>query len=145
VHIGTPKSNRSRTIRLDPTTVAVLRSWRALHVAEMLALGEYRPEGDFVFTWPDGTTVHPNVITRTFNRLVQRAGLPPLRLHSLRHACATNALDAGADIKDVSTRLGHSSVRITYDIYVAPSSDRDERVANAVADLYDQARRAAPQ
>jgi integrase len=41
------------------------------------------------------------------------------------------------DVKDVSTRLGHSSVGVTYDMYVAPSSERDARAAQIVAELYD--------
>lgn len=135
-HVGTPKSGRARTVSLDPATVAALRSWKAQQAAELLRLGEYRPEEDWVWTWPDGERVHPDVVTRTFRRLVQRAEVPRLRLHALRHAWATNALALGVDVKDVATRLGHSSTRITHDIYVAPSSQRDAEAARAVADLY---------
>lgn len=136
VHRGTPKTGRSRELRLDAGTIAALRSWRAQQAAELLLLGELRPDHDSVFTWPDGSPVHPAVVTRTFGRLLHRAGLPPLRLHGLRHSWATNALDAGVDIKDVSTRLGHSSTRVTLDIYVAPSSARDAHAAELVAGLY---------
>jgi integrase len=140
VHRGSPKTDRSRSIRLDAATVAVLRSWRVQQVAELLVLGELRPSGDDVFTWADGSLVNPATITATFHRLSDRAGLPRMRLHSLRHAWATTALAAGVDVKDVSTRLGHSSVRVTYDIYVAPSSERDAAAADLVADLYRGAR-----
>lgn len=136
LHFGPPKNGRYRTIRLDPDTVAVLRAHRRRQAEELLVLGEYRPDQDSVFTWPDGSLVHPNVISRTFKRIAQRAELPPLRLHSLRHAWATNALAAGVDVKDVATRLGHASTRITYDIYVAPSSDRDAAAASLVAGMY---------
>jgi integrase len=135
-HVVTPKSGRGRTVRLDADTVAALRAWRAVQAAELLRLGPYRPEGDWCWTWPDGDRVHPDVITRTYRRLRDEAGLPPLRLHSLRHAWATAALDAGVDVKDVSTRLGHSSTRITMDVYVQPSSERDAAAATLVAGLY---------
>lgn len=135
-HRGTTKTDRIRPLRLDPWTVSTLRAWRRQQVAELLVLGEHRPDHDYVFTWPDGQLVHPAVVTRTFGRIVARAELPKLRLHSLRHAWATNALDAGVDVKDVSTRLGHSSVRTTLDIYVAPSSDRDAAAAALMADMY---------
>lgn len=140
VHRGTPKSGRSREIRVDAGTVGVLRSWRARQAAELLVLGELRPTHDSVFTWPDGSPVHPAIVTRTFRRLLQRAGLPSLRLHGLRHSWATNALQAGVDIKDVATRLGHSSTRVTHDIYVAPSSARDAQAAELVASLYSPLR-----
>ena len=102
VHTSTTKTGRARVVTLDDETVAVLRAWRAQQAAELLALGQYRPTHDAVFTWPDGAPVHPNVVTRTFGRIVERAGLPPMRLHSLRHAMANAALDAGVELVDVS-------------------------------------------
>lgn len=138
LHEGTPKGNRARALRLDSATLAALRGWRTQQTTERLAMGAGWPDHDLVFTWPDGSVIHPDVVTRTFNRLVVRAGLPPLRLHALRHAWATHALGAGVDVKDVATRLGHSSTRITHDIYVAPSTDRDAAAAELVAGLYDQ-------
>jgi integrase len=142
VIVGTTKGKRARRVSLDPGTVLALRQWRRQQRAERLAFGEgYRDTDDVwtwqVWTWQDGTRVHPDVISRTYKRLREAAGLPALRLHNLRHAWATHALDNGADIKDVSTRLGHSSTRITMDIYVAPLPERDARAAAMVADLYD--------
>jgi integrase len=134
---STPKSGRSRRIALDPTTVAALRSWKRAQAAERLTLGGPWPGEDHIFTWADGTVVHPDVVTRTFGRAVAAAGVPPLRLHNLRHTWATHALDAGVDVKEVSTRLGHSSTRITYDIYVAALPERDQAAAVTVADIYD--------
>ena len=134
---GTPKGNRARSMNIDAGTVAVLKDWKRQQATERLAVGTYWPDKDFVFTWPHGDLVHPAVVTRTFKRLKESAGLPDLRLHALRHAWATHALAAGVDVKDVATRLGHSSVRITLDVYVAPSSDRDKSAAATVAGLYD--------
>jgi integrase len=136
-HVGTPKSGRSRTVALDPGTVTALRTWRATQAGELLRLGAYRPDGDWLWTWPDGQRIHPDVVSRTYKRIRERAELPPLRLHALRHAWATHALRAGVDVKDVSTRLGHASTRITYDIYVAPSTQRDADAAVLVASLYE--------
>jgi integrase len=39
--------------------------------------------------------VHPDYVTRHFARLVQQAGLPPIRVHDLRHGAATLALASG--------------------------------------------------
>ncbi|MDG1265256.1 MAG: tyrosine-type recombinase/integrase, partial [Ilumatobacter sp.] len=81
--------------------------------------------------------LHPLIVSKTFGRLANRAGLPPLTFHSLRHSWATNALAARVNIKTVSTRLGHSSIRVTLDIYVEPSDDDDQGAADTVANLYD--------
>lgn len=133
---STPKSGRVRVLSLDPETVRSLRQHRASQAEELMLLGDLRPTHGYVFTWEDGSPVHPQVMTRRFRGLADRAGLPPLRLHNLRHAWATNALAAGVDIGDVSRRLGHASIRTTFDIYTAPSSERDALAANAVARLY---------
>ncbi|MGW7449931.1 tyrosine-type recombinase/integrase [Streptomyces sp. NPDC054787] len=45
------------------------------------------------------------------------SGLPPIRLHDLRHVAASLMLAAGVDVKIVSQTLGHSDSRITRDIY----------------------------
>ena len=45
------------------------------------------------------------------------AGLPPRRFHDLRHGCAALLLASGADLKVVSSILGHSSIRLTADTY----------------------------
>ena len=41
-----------------------------------------------------------------------------MRLHDLRHTFASMALDAGVDLKTVSSALGHSTISTTADIYV---------------------------
>ena len=49
--------------------------------------------------------------------LLQRAGLPDIRFHDLRHTCATLLLTKGVHPKIVSEMLGHSSIAITLDTY----------------------------
>jgi len=75
-------------------------------------------------------------VTKHFNDLVEAAGLPPIRLHDLRHGAATLALEAGVDIKVVQEELGHSSSVLTRDTYtsVSPRLARDaaERTAAMV-------------
>lgn len=137
VHTGTPKSGRSRRLGLDSTTVEVLRAWRRRQLEERLVIGPNWPDHDLVFVWPDGSPVHPAVITRTFGRLRDDVGLPKMHLHNLRHAFATSSLIKGVDIKVVSERLGHSSTRITQDIYTASVPALDRAAAQLIADLYD--------
>jgi integrase len=66
-----------------------------------------------VFTRPDGSRIHPDLITDWFRRLARAAGLPPIRLHDVRHSYATAALAAGIPAKVVSERLGHATIAIT--------------------------------
>ena len=68
-----------------------------------------------------------NLRLRSFVPLLERAGLPPVRFHDLRHSAATLALLQGVNPKVVSEMLGHSSVSLTLDVYshVLPSLQAD--------------------
>lgn len=76
---------------------------------------------------PTGEWVEPNCLSDYFERLVRKAGLPPIRLHDLRHGAATIALAAGTEMKAVQDMLGHSSISLTSDTYtsVLPELARD--------------------
>ncbi|MFD5461512.1 tyrosine-type recombinase/integrase [Kitasatospora sp. NPDC127059] len=68
-----------------------------------------------------------------FERLVTSSGLPPIRLHDLRLGAATLALAGEVDMKVVPEMLGHSSIKITSDIYtsVLPEIAKDATEAAA--------------
>ena len=81
------------------------------------------------------TPVEPRNVNRRFTQLRDRAGLSWLRLHDLRHACATFLLAEGVEPRTVMEILGHSTIRLTMDTYghVLP-----ERLA-AAAEAMDRA------
>jgi integrase len=56
-------------------------------------------------------------VNRKLNRACERAGIPIITYHALRHTFATLALESGQSIKAVSTILGHASVKTTLDVY----------------------------
>ena len=60
------------------------------------------------------------------------AGLPPIRLHDLRHTSASLALAAGVPMKVVSELLGHSSTVITADTYTSVLPEVASAAAEAV-------------
>ncbi|MGH9099235.1 MAG: site-specific integrase [Acidimicrobiales bacterium] len=76
-----------RTIDLDPRTVAVLRQWKKHQLEERLLLGASREDHGLVFARPEGTPLHPDFFSQSFERLVAKSGLPAIRLHDLRHTC----------------------------------------------------------
>ncbi|WP_247684192.1 tyrosine-type recombinase/integrase [Micromonospora sp. D93] len=65
--------------------------------------------------------------------MIGRAGLPPIRLHDLRHGAASLAQSAGVDIKTIQHQLGHSNIRLTADTYttVLPPAAREAADATA--------------
>ncbi len=131
-----PKTERSkRCIQLDTVTVAALRKHRAKQAEEQLAGGaEYRNTG-YVFTCISGEFVHPDRFSQIFNDLVEKSGLPRIRLHDLRHTHATLALCAGVHPKVVSERLGHSTIAMTMDTYSHAIPALEQEAAERVAAL----------
>ena len=59
----------------------------------------------------------PSIITRGFERLLKRAGLPHYRFHDLRHYCCSVMLGLGIPKPYVSSYLGHGSERMTSEVY----------------------------
>ena len=97
-----------------------------------------------MFTRQDGSALHPEYVTRHFERLARDAGLPPIRLHDLRHGAATLALAGGADLKTVSEMLGHSTITITADTYASVLPEVARRAAEAAARLVPRGQPAEP-
>jgi integrase len=138
----TPSGRRS--LALDPATLQALGAHRRRQ-AEERAVIELTDTNDLVFTWPDGRPLHPDLITDWFQRHAKRVvweqdghtkvGLPPIRLHDVRHSYATAALAAGIPAKIVSERLGHANVQITLDTYSHVIPGLDEQAAATVARL----------
>ncbi|PJM99685.1 site-specific integrase [Streptomyces sp. CB01201] len=116
-----PKQDSVRTVTLDALTRDHWQDWRITQAQErdQWSGEEAWVESNRVWTHENGEPLHPDWISRRFNRLVELSGLPPVRLHDTRHLSATLALLGGADIKVVQERLGHSSRQITSDTYTS--------------------------
>ena len=133
---GRPKTKRGeRKIALDPETIRILREHARRQRDEKRLLGVGYHDQDLVFAREDGTPVHPDYFSQTFDRSVKRLGLPKIRLHDLRHTHATLGLAAGVDAKTMSDRLGHATSAFTQDIYMHAIPAKEEAAADQIADL----------
>jgi integrase len=131
-----PKTAKSRrSVALDAATVKALRAHRKRQDAEHELVGDGWAERGAVFSYPDGRPLHPDHVMVVFRRLVADAGLPPIRLHDLRHTAATLALAAGVHPKVVQERLGHSSIGVTLDTYSHVVEGMQADAASKVARL----------
>ena len=93
-----------------------------------------------MFTREDGSALHPDAVTKQFERMSFAAGLPPVGLHALRHGAATYALAAWLDIKLVQERLGHSSSTLTRDVYTSVLPEIARAAAEATAAMIPRRR-----
>ncbi|MEO3829901.1 tyrosine-type recombinase/integrase [Actinomadura sp. B10D3] len=115
-----PKTDAGEaTINLDKTTIKELRAHKVRQNTERLTASAAWTETGFVFTTPTGGPVDPNDVTEEFEQLSMEAGLPPVRLHDLRHGAATFLLAAGYGLKVVQETLRLSSLAIAADIYTS--------------------------
>jgi integrase len=131
-----------RAVALDPETIIVLRAHRSRqerHFSQAANTSE-----GWVFTHEDGEPLSPSYLTHKFNDLVEEAGLPPVRLHDLRHGAATLMLLAGEELKTIADQLGHSSVVLTADTYLSVAVELGLKAAAAAARLALNAGKSPP-
>jgi integrase len=101
------------------------------------------PTPNNYFVRPDGQSWHPQTISDRFDKLVAASGLPPIRLHDLRHCAATSLRGGGADMKGVLAVLGHSRQSVTSDLYTSVVLELQREHADAAADLIPRSDKAA--
>ena len=77
----------------------------------------------------------PDSVLKMLHRVLERAGLPELRFHDLRHTFATLALQNGVDIKTVSGMLGHFSAGFTLDTYAHVTTAAQRKAADTMGDV----------
>jgi integrase len=127
--LSEPKTKSSqRQILLTSMEVEKLRQHRRLQAEERLRLGSAWEDLSLVFANEVGRPILPqNLVRRSFRRILDRAGLPHVRFHDLRHTAATLLLGRGVHAKIVSEMLGHSQIGITLDTYshVLPTMQKD--------------------
>jgi integrase len=104
------------TLGLPAALVEVLRAHRREQASQRLASKTWA-DPDLIFTTSIGTPIEPRNVNREWDAICQRAGVK-IKLHGLRHAAASLAFQAGADLKEIQAMLRHTRLSTTSDIYV---------------------------
>src|SRR5262249_25946465 len=127
----TKRPSRKRTVPLVPELWALLRE-------KWMAAG--RPAAGLVFMVQRGRhrgkplDLH-NLRSRHFKPALKTAKITrKVRIYDLRHGFATAGLEAGMDTKTVSALMGHSSTRITEDVYQHVSDGLKREAAERIAE-----------
>ncbi len=103
----------------------------------MLRAASYEASG-LVFATGKGTPLDArNIINRSFNPLLEKARLPPIRFHDLRHTCATLLLGKGIHPRIVQEMLGHASISLTLDTYSHVLLDMQGQAVSAMDGLLE--------
>jgi integrase len=119
VALGEPKTKKSRrAIHLTEAAVQALRAHLERQLEKIEKSGDAYLDQGLVFTTEVGTLINPsNLRKRSFTPLLQRAGVPHIRFHDLRHTCATLLLSRNVHPKYVQELLGHATIAVTLDTY----------------------------
>lgn len=137
IYESTPKTERSRRyITLPVETMQLLRQYRAWQAGELLRLGEYYQNQDFVFSQDNGKPMHPDSVTDYLKKFSKRHGLPHINAHAFRHTMASMLYFNGVDSVSISKRLGHAQVSTTANIYAHVMEEADQRNADILSNIF---------
>lgn len=131
----TKSKSGMRSIVLTDDAIRELKAHRKRQAQEKLRAGEAYQNNGLVFCKEDGTPLDPREFTKRFQRHLEAAGLPRVRLHDLRHTHASLLLARGVHPKVVQERLGHSSITMTLDLYSHLTPGLDRAAAEALDGL----------
>lgn len=108
-HVRSGKGNKDRIVPISRAAVAALRALASIQTVQPGRPASGRP----VLRNNRGARLGVRSVGRIVNAALERAGLPPMNPHALRHSCATHLLDDGADLRSIQDLLGHASLTTT--------------------------------
>jgi len=115
--------NSYRAVTISPQAIEVLKQQKA-KTKEL--------KDPYIFPSPNGGPISPDSVNNMRKRILERAGIPKVRFHDLRHTFATIALQNGVDIKTVSGMLGHFSAGFTLDTYAHVTTSAQKEAAQTM-------------
>jgi integrase len=134
--VGETKTRRGRRrVNLTPRTVVALKAHRKRQLEHRVKLADLYEDQGLIFASESGTPLNPeNLVKRSFKPLLERAGLPEIRFHDLRHTCATLLLGRCVHPKIVQELLGHATIAMTLDTYSHYLPSMGDQASGAMGD-----------
>ena len=125
--IETPKTGRQRLVDMSKQLQETLQRHR--HRIKLTTINKgWGQVPEWIFINEDGKLLDShNWRKRVFYKALEKAGLRKIRIHDLRHTYASLLIQAGESLAYIRDQLGHSSIKMTVDIYghLAPEGNKD--------------------
>lgn len=137
---GTKTEHSHRTIAVPDFVIADVKALVAQHNAV-----EYE-HTDFLIQDGFGKPLNPTTLTAAIYRIEEKAGLPKVSLHDLRHTFASMLNASGVDIAMISRELGHSNIAITLNTYThvfGNVTESSRGIADSLNAKFDKSRKSA--
>lgn len=130
-----PKTkNAARTIHLPDVVIDALRR---IPPEERQLPSVGNDHADLLFKSSEGELLDGSTVTRYwFARVLERAGLPPMRFHDLRHSAVTAMLEDGVSARAVADIVGHSDVATTLSLYASTTRGMHDKALAAMNARY---------
>ena len=124
-----PKTDSSiRKVWLPKTVAYILREWKTSQEELKSFLGDEYQDFDLVVALPNGRPCENRIIEKEFSLLKQKAGLPNVVFHSLRHSSTTYKLKLNhGDLKVTQGDTGHAEIDMITKVY-AHILDEDRKI-----------------
>ena len=133
--VQTPKTKSSiRTLKMDKITLDILEEWNKLQKQDYLKLGinTLKPN-QLVFSNEDNKYLQPAMTRKWMIRIQDKYSLKKITTHGLRHTHCSLLFEAGASLKEVQERLGHSDIQTTMNIYTHVTEKAKDEAAQKFA------------
>lgn len=133
--VQTPKTKKSkRVLSMDEKTMLIMKEWKTQQAKEMLMYG-YNTMGknQLVFTNLKNEFINPQKIGQKIKPIIKNLDLKPITPHGFRHTHCSLLFEAGATVKEVQDRLGHSDIKTTMNIYTHVTQKKKEETADKFA------------
>lgn len=118
LYVKSTKTGISRDIKMDQQTLDILKTWKKRQKQDYLPLGinTTRPK-QLVFSNIHNKYIQPSKTRKWILNVQKKYNLPQITTHGLRHTHCSLLFEAGANLKEVQDRLGHTDVQTTMNIY----------------------------
>ena len=136
-HEHTKSTKSRRTLVLIAETIPYLKAIKAAQDKFRSRCINYDPDPQgHVCTGSNGRPFSPDYVSHTFNRILKKYDLPPLRFHELRHTAGSLLLANGMSVKQIAEYLGHEKVSTTLDIYAHIDIEGKRATAQAMGGIF---------
>lgn len=127
LYVKSTKTGFARTITMDSRTMEILKEWRKQQKEDYFKLGfNTKSPNQLVFSNEHNEFLQPTKTRKWIVQVQKKYNLKPITTHGLRHTHCSLLFEAGAKIKEVQDRLGHSDIQTAMNIYAHVSAKAKE-------------------
>lgn len=131
LYIKSTKTGIARTIKMDSTTMDILKEWKKKQRQDYLVLGynTMQPK-QLVFSNEQNEVLQPTKTRKWLEHVLTKYDLPKITTHGFRHTHCSLLFEANVSLKNVQDRLGHSDINTTMNIYAHVSEQARDGAVN---------------